>query len=75
MFSSKDFWTFPTAWVSLCAVNHSFTSGQVISNFGAIVRIVAIDSERGLLVEIIAKDGQGGVGQRYFANPKCCKAI
>lgn len=57
-----------------------FQVGDIVQNFGAIVRIESIDAERGLLVRIIPWqrwiDGrwvqQGGVGQRYFANPAKC---
>ncbi len=52
----------------------SFNVGQVLRNFGAIVKVVAIDSELGLLVEIIDFNGQGGVGQKYYANPSKCIA-
>jgi hypothetical protein len=54
--------------------------GDIVLNFGAVVRVEQIDAERGLLVRIIPWqrwDGarwvqQGGVGQRYFANPAKC---
>ncbi len=53
--------------------------GDIVSNFGAIGQIELIDAERGLLVRIIpwVKDGvrQGGVGQRYFADPSCLRKL
>ncbi len=53
--------------------------GSIVSNFGAVVRVESIDAERGALVKIIPfiKDGvaQGGVGQRYYANPEKCEAL
>lgn len=57
--------------------------GSIVSNFGAVVRVEQIDAERGLLVRIIPWQRwldtkwvqQGGVGQRYYANPAKCAPI
>jgi len=53
---------------------------SLLVNFGALVRFIAIDTERGLLVEIadISRNGigQGGAGERYYADPaKCRRAV
>lgn len=58
----------------------AFSVGDVLENFGAIVQVIApLDAERGQLVRIIpaVRNGvkQGGVGQRYFANPAKCVRI
>jgi hypothetical protein len=62
-------------------VARPFQVGDIVSNFGAMVRVEQIDPERGLLVRIIPWQRwiegrgwvqQGGVGQRYFANPAMC---
>jgi hypothetical protein len=57
-----------------------FAVGSVVENFGAVVRVEALDSERGLLVVIIpwvcpTRGAQGGVGQRYYAQPAKCKLL
>jgi hypothetical protein len=53
--------------------------GAVVENFGAIVRVEALDAERGVLVRVIPWfDGarsQGGVGQRFFADPSKCRVV
>lgn len=53
--------------------------GDIVENFGAVVRVESIDPERGALVSIIpfVRDGkaQGGVGQRYYANPALCSPV
>jgi hypothetical protein len=46
--------------------------GDIVSNFGAIVRVEAIDQQRGLLVRIIAG---GGKGSRYHADPAKCLPV
>jgi hypothetical protein len=56
--------------IKICQVASQFKVGDIIENFGAICRVVAIDAQRGLLVTIIA---DGGKGQRYYANPSLCK--
>jgi hypothetical protein len=60
--------------MNLSSMSSSFNVGQLVKNFGAIVRVIAIDSKLGLLVEIIDVNGQGGVGQKYYANPSKCSA-
>ena len=56
-----------------------FKVGEIVSNFGAVVRIEKLDNELGMLVQIIPaeKDGktQGGAGQRFYANPAFCERI
>lgn len=49
--------------------------GDIVSNFGAIVRILEVDQVRGLLVVIMPTNGQGGAGQKYFANPLKCRPV
>lgn len=49
--------------------------GDVVSNFGAIVRVLKVDPTRGLLVVIMPIGGQGGAGQRYFAQPSKCLPV
>jgi hypothetical protein len=53
--------------------------GDIVENFSAVVRVEALDPERGALVKIIPfiRDNvaQGGVGQRYYAAPNLCRVL
>lgn len=52
--------------------------GSIVSNFGAVARVELL-TERGALLTIIpwTRDGvaQGGVGQRYYADPGKCEEV
>ncbi len=52
--------------------------GDIVRNFGAVVRVDLI-TENGALVTIIPWTlngvNQGGVGQRYYANPNKCEKV
>jgi len=53
-------------------------AGEIVKNFSAIVRVEVIE-ERGALVTIIPWTlngvAQGGVGQRYYADPAKCSRL
>lgn len=53
--------------------------GDIVENFSAVVRVDAIDTEYGALVTIVpwTRNGvmQGGIGQRYYADPNKCRVI
>jgi hypothetical protein len=53
--------------------------GDIVSNFSAVVRVDELHAEYGALVTIIPwmRDGimQGGIGQRYYADPSKCRVI
>jgi hypothetical protein len=57
----------------------NFQIGDRVQNFGAIVDVLAIDAERGLLVAFadVVENGvrQGGIGQRYYAEPAKCSPV
>jgi len=52
--------------------------GDIVSNFGAVARVDLI-TDRGALLTIIpwTRNGvqQGGVGQRYYADPAKCEEV
>lgn len=67
-----------TAYPVTGQVTRPIEVGNIVENFGAIARVDLI-TERGLLLTIIPwiKNGiaQGGVGQRYYADPARCERV
>lgn len=54
----------------------NFKKGDLVLNFGAVVKVLEVDAVRGLLVKIVPLGGrQGGAGQKYYAQPNKCSLV